>query len=650
MAASLHARLLLGGAPPLLPDRPVPSFSSGLKQTRSLLQVSSRHCFPVASLSFPVSSFAQPILISFFPSKNSSSPSAFFRDHALRSIDGSGGDNNCNNNGDGSNGGGGDEGSSGFGDKWWDLKFWGLLIFAADTFRNKDKCKRAVLFWMSVMCCHFLYFQKRCAHAELGVDVPGSVWEVKGGKWVRLVPDASADAFLVNGRNRRNGKTGNDGEDELGSSSVSSGFRAGGRGGEEFSRMVLDSVSYCKGFVLRLMLPEDYPESVSSDYLEYSIWRAVQSIASQVNGVLTTQALLYAVGLGKGAIPAAAAINWVIKDGIGYLSKIMLSKYGRHFDVHPKGWRLFADLLENIAYGLELLTPAFPQLFVLIGAAAGAGRSAASMIQAATRSCFYAGFAAQRNFAEVIAKGEAQGMVSKSAGIMLGIALANYVASSGTLTAISFGVVTALHMLCNIKSYQSIQLRSLNPYRASLVFSEYLLGGQVPPIKEVNDEEPLFPSIPSLKIKSRQQEKDQLLSPEAKHAAAQINYRLQIGTKFSEVVRNKEDARALFGLFRNEGYILVEEGGRFCVTLKEGCTPRDMLKSLFHVSYMYWLEESVGIETRGAVEDCKPGGKLQLSYEYVQREFSHANRDGQAAGWYTDGLVARPLPYRIRFG
>jgi len=59
----------------------------------------------------------------------------------------------------------------------------------------------------------------------------------------------------------------------------------------------------------------------------------------------------------------------------------MLSKYGRHFDVNPKGWRLFADLLENTAFGLEILTPAFPHLFVFIGATAGAGRSAASLIQ-----------------------------------------------------------------------------------------------------------------------------------------------------------------------------------------------------------------------------------------------------------------------------
>jgi hypothetical protein len=72
---------------------------------------------------------------------------------------------------------------------------------------------------------------------------------------------------------------------------------------------------------------------------------------------------------------------------------------------------------------------------------------------------------------QVIAKGEAQGMVSKFLGIMLGIALANRIGSSVSLALISFAGVTAVHMYCNLKSYQSIQLRTLNPYRASNVLS-----------------------------------------------------------------------------------------------------------------------------------------------------------------------------------
>lgn len=67
----------------------------------------------------------------------------------------------------------------------------------------------------------------------------------------------------------------------------------------------------------------------------------------------------------------------------------------------------------------------------------------------------------------MIAKGEAQGMMSKFLGIMLGIALAKCVGSSTALTAGAFGVITGIHMYANLKSYQSIQLRTLNPYRAS---------------------------------------------------------------------------------------------------------------------------------------------------------------------------------------
>ena len=38
-------------------------------------------------------------------------------------------------------------------------------------------------------------------------------------------------------------------------------------------------------------------------------------------GVLSMQALLYAVGVGGAAVPLAAAINWILKDGLGQVSQ-----------------------------------------------------------------------------------------------------------------------------------------------------------------------------------------------------------------------------------------------------------------------------------------------------------------------------------------
>ncbi|XP_020096521.1 protein root UVB sensitive 1, chloroplastic isoform X1 [Ananas comosus] len=498
-----------------------------------------------------------------------------------------------------------------------------VLLYHGDGVQgHSPRRPHASLLFLFLVCLLSLFLAP-LALARTSIDDSKDllVWEVKGGKRTRLAPDACGDSFAAAVANN---------DDEF-----------------PFYRGVESCWQSSRDLVVRLMLPEGYPDSVSCDYLEYSLWRGVQGIASQINSILSTQALLYAVGLGKGAIPTAAAVNWVLKDGIGYLSKILLSKFGRQFDVNPKGWRLFADLLENTAYGLEILTPVFPHLFVLIGAAAGAGRSASSLIQAATRSCFYAGFATQRNFAEVIAKGEAQGMVSKFLGIMIGITLANYVGSSTSLALSSYFMITGIHMYCNLKSYQSIQLKTLNPYRASLLFSEYLLSGQIPSIKEVNDEEPLCPGLPFFNAHKGQSE---TLSLEAKDAASGVYRRLQLGSKLSQVVNNKEDTFALFELFRNEGYLLAEKQGRFHVVLKEGSSPEDMLKSLFHANYMYWLEKNVGIEPRSVAEECSPGGRLYISLDYVRREFSHFKHDGKQSGWFTDGLIARSLPNRIRPG
>lgn len=282
-----------------------------------------------------------------FPSKKLT-PSHPFRLSALPLFSETTGGSNNNNN---SNGGGGGN--------------WGYPFDSDDSNSDSSSGSRHTLFlsllFSSLTCCLCQLLLSKFAIAKtrsLSSIENDAVWEVKGGNWTKLIPDHVRDAFVASNPGLFS---------EL--SSLNS------------SQVPSLLWNKCRDLLVRVMLPEGFPKSVTSDYLEYSLWRGVQGVASQVSGVLATQALLYAVGLGKGAIPTAAAINWVLKDGIGYLSKIMLSDFGRHFDVNPKGWRLFADLLENAAFGLEICTPAFPNLFVFIGAVAGASRSAAALIQ-----------------------------------------------------------------------------------------------------------------------------------------------------------------------------------------------------------------------------------------------------------------------------
>lgn len=63
------------------------------------------------------------------------------------------------------------------------------------------------------------------------------------------------------------------------------------------------------------------------------------------------------------------------------------------------------------------------------------------------------------------------------------------------------------------------------------------------------------------------QEQVEVLSADAKHAASHIDRRLQLGSKLSDVVKSREEAIALFDLYKAEGYILTELEGRYCVCI-----------------------------------------------------------------------------------
>ncbi|CAM6088881.1 unnamed protein product [Calypogeia fissa] len=482
-----------------------------------------------------------------------------------------------------------------------------------------------------------------------------AVWEVKGSKWRRFIVDEERDEFLFDVVKP------NEEDAEVYEQSLrkQEGKKLQNKSGvlnlldsrKSLKLRMQEAGIWVNELVRQVFLPAGFPGSVTEGYMEFTSWRMGQIIASQISGVLTTQALLYAVGLGKGAIPTAAAVNWVLRDGIGYLSKILLSKYGRHFDVHPKGWRLVSDLIENASYGLELITPVVPHLFVYLAAAAGAGRSAAGLIQAATKSCFNANFAAQRNFAEIIAKGEAQGMASKSVGIGLGILISSYVGSQGPLLVLTFGVVSALHIFCNLKSYQAVHLRTLNPYRASLVLAEYLKSGNVPTIKDVSAEEPIFFGVPWFDPKPRRdQGKLDTVSPESKRVASVFEKNVELGVSLGAVVRTKGEADALMELYSKDKYLLAVKGGNHIkVVLKEGASPQDMLRAMVQAVYFLNFSSDRPIHSGDLVNDCNTGGILQVTHDLMENNFDNVTHVLSEAGWVSDGVLARAAPNRLLF-
>lgn len=124
--------------------------------------------------------------------------------------------------------------------------------------------------------------------------------EVRGGKRIGLVPDYERDEFIV-------------------PKTMWQVWRLWAEGSREKTKVsVGDLWDECKDLVMRLMLPDGFPESVTSDYLEYSLWRGFQGVAAQVSGVLATQVCYF------------SSLLFVVK-AIEYIFLLVLSLCFLHF-------------------------------------------------------------------------------------------------------------------------------------------------------------------------------------------------------------------------------------------------------------------------------------------------------------------------------
>ena len=88
-------------------------------------------------------------------------------------------------------------------------------------------------------------------------------------------------------------------------------------------------------------------ESVTEYYWEYAKFRFLQRMASSCITVFATQQMLAAIGMGASRrLPAAAAINWVLKDGLGRLGKLgVAANFGREFDSDVKRFRFTSSVV-----------------------------------------------------------------------------------------------------------------------------------------------------------------------------------------------------------------------------------------------------------------------------------------------------------------
>uniref|UniRef100_A0A3Q3NI44 RUS family member 1 n=1 Tax=Mastacembelus armatus TaxID=205130 RepID=A0A3Q3NI44_9TELE len=349
------------------------------------------------------------------------------------------------------------------------------------------------------------------------------------------------------------------------------------------------------GVFKSVFLPQGYPESVSDDYLQYQFWDTVQAFSSSLSGTLATQASLKGVGVGnQEATVAAATVTWLLRDGAGMLGRILFAwQKGTKLDSEAKKWRLFADVLNDIALFMEILAPYFPACFTLIVCTAGIFKSIVGVAGGATRAALTVHQARRDNMADISAKDGSQETLVNLAGLLV------------LLYLIIFFLFTALHLFANYKAVRSVVMETFNEARLSIVLQQYLRDKRILSPLEGNQREPVF-----------------------------LEFRKTVPIKLG--VRLQEELNLALK-DNNRPYLLGVQNGSVCVCLGPEASVQDEIRAMCQA---VWLSSRLNPpnprEPTTPQWQCKPLPLfiyISASHKVMDTVFSPFLKSVEAAGW-----------------
>lgn len=156
-------------------------------------------------------------------------------------------------------------------------------------------------------------------------------------------------------------------------------------------------------------------------------------------------------------------------------------------------YRLLADVLNDIAFVLDCLSPIFPKpVRVAVLSASSVLRSLCGVAAGSAKASLSAHFAKWGNLGELNAKDSSQETVISLLGMLVGSAVVSWVVTPvATWTALV--LLLSIHLETNRRAVRAVCMRSMNRQRATLVYHR-IKNGRVPTPVEIAGVEKIFES------------------------------------------------------------------------------------------------------------------------------------------------------------
>lgn len=354
-----------------------------------------------------------------------------------------------------------------------------------------------------------------------------------------------------------------------------------------------------------------------------------------VVGVLCSQAMLESLGLSAGAATAGAvAIQWVLKDGIAEVGKLMfIKKYARSFDSHPKSWKAVGEVLSTVGSGLQLCTLLVsPSMFLALAATGNIAKATSYALWGATHMCFVRNFAMTSNVGDLTAKSEAQGAVALITGWLSGIILISHSHSVAFLFAAYFALAP-LHYVATRNLLASAEFEILNETKATLIITEFIKTAHVPTMKELKPYERFFGEfVDDKKVKLPS---------------------IILGSTVEQAFSRASDLSRVMHALPGENYLIGINKGTIHVVLHHETEGRDALKALFNsLKYYALVKELVNEEGMKTLSNEANGvlmQRLRQSHRWTFKNFPAFVSKLDSLDWESESVLFNDAGYRARW-
>ncbi|KAK9855805.1 hypothetical protein WJX84_006945 [Apatococcus fuscideae] len=389
----------------------------------------------------------------------------------------------------------------------------------------------------------------------------------------------------------------------------------------------LSRSSWRQAFVAAF-LPEGFPASTPPDYLAFQVWDSIQALSSYIRGMLSSQAILKGVGVGQqAATPLSAVFQFFLRDLTGMLGGMLFAFWqGSGLDMYAKQWRLFADILNNIGYTLEMISPIFPKYFLFLACLGSLARAVTGVAGGATRAALTQHFAIKGNAADISAKEATQETATTLVGMLLGMLLTKSASEAPFFATLAFGLLTLLHVMANIQAMRSLQLQSINPYRLRKLLEAFFNQAPIPSPAQMAAQDALLPPVIMEAWRSW------FLSP----------YRRPILKVHLGVPLHSLDQNLAAKLHKDHRYILGVEAGVCKVVLRDDAGPMDMLNATFEAYARSQIAPSRMPSSQSQVSEDHPTWNKDIFQGFCSQL--------SAAGWSLEKTILAQSQWRAAWG